>query len=93
MFTWDLRKDLRNRKKHGVSFLEAATVFEDPNGLEWADLEHSSDEVRLKRLGLSVAGRVLILVYTARKNKDGKETHRIISARRPSQREGQAYRG
>jgi len=68
VFTWDLRKDLRNRKKHGVSFLEATTVFEDPDGLEWADLEHSGDEVRVKRLGLSATGRTLILVYTARKN-------------------------
>jgi uncharacterized DUF497 family protein len=56
--------------------------IEDPDGLEWADLEHSGDKVRVKRLGLSAKGRILILVYTARKNKDGKETYRIISVRR-----------
>ncbi len=37
MFSWDARKALSNLKKHGVSFEEAATVFADPDGLDWDD--------------------------------------------------------
>jgi uncharacterized DUF497 family protein len=91
VFTWDARKALRNRKKHGVSFEEAATVFADPDALEWQDLEHSHHENRFKRLGISGQGRILILVYTYRRMKDGKEALRIISARGASPKEREAY--
>ena len=40
-FEWDPQKDLINRKKHGVSFEEASTVFEDVNALVISDPEHS----------------------------------------------------
>jgi len=36
-FSWDARKALSNLKKHGVSFEEAATVFSDPEALDWDD--------------------------------------------------------
>lgn len=91
MFAWDPRKAARNLAKHGVAFEEAATVFADPDGLEWEDLEHSHLENRYKRLGLSSRGRVLILVYSFRRTKDGKETLRIITARRASPKERAAY--
>ena len=78
-------------KTHGVSFEEAATVFADPDALEWEDLEHSHRENRFKRLGISVAGRVVILVYSYRRLKDGNETLRIITARRASPKEREAY--
>jgi uncharacterized DUF497 family protein len=51
VFAWDSRKAARNLEKHGVSFEEAATVFADPDALEWEDLEHSARENRFKRLG------------------------------------------
>ena len=35
MFSWDARKARINLEKHGVSFEEAATVFADPEALEW----------------------------------------------------------
>jgi uncharacterized DUF497 family protein len=34
------RKAAANRRKHGVSFEEASTVFDDPAALLLADLEH-----------------------------------------------------
>lgn len=43
-FEWDPQKDLTNQKKHGVSFAEASTVFEDINALVISDPEHSEDE-------------------------------------------------
>ena len=93
MFTWDLRKAKINLGKHGVSFEEAATVFFDRDGLEWEDLAHSDRETRLKRLGISIGGRILIVVYTVRRTPDGKEAIRIISARQASRKERQAYFG
>jgi uncharacterized protein len=29
-FDWDTEKAIINQEKHGVSFIEAATVFDDP---------------------------------------------------------------
>jgi uncharacterized protein len=93
MFSWDARKALKNRKMHGISFEEAATVFSDPNGLDWDDLEHAATEPRWKRLALSAEGRILLVVYTLRRLRNGVETIRIISARQASQKERNAYAG
>jgi uncharacterized DUF497 family protein len=91
VFAWDARKAARNLENHGISFEEAATVFADPDALEWEDLEHSHQESRFKRLGISIEGRIVILVYSHRRLKDGKETLRIITARRASSKERAAY--
>lgn len=77
-------------KKHRVSFEEAATVFSDPEALDWDDFEHSPSENRSIRLGFSVLGRILFVVYTIRRLKDDKETIRI-SARQATRKERQAY--
>ena len=42
------------RAKHGVSFEEAGTVFEDPDALDGPDLRHCEKESRFLRLGLAV---------------------------------------
>jgi uncharacterized protein len=81
VFSGDARKALSNLKKHRVSFEEAATVFGDSDALDWDDPEHSSAEIRFKRLGASVTGRIVIASYTPRRMKDGKEFIRIVSAR------------
>lgn len=93
MFSWDAGKALKNHKKHGVSFEEAATIFADPDALDWEDLEHLAEEQRWKRLGFSASGRVLLVVYTLRRFGHGTETIRIISARQASQKEREAYAG
>jgi uncharacterized DUF497 family protein len=93
MFSWDARKAVRNRKKHGIPSEEAATVFADPNGLDWDDLEQAETEPRWKRLALSAEGRVLLVVYKLRRVGNGVETIRIISARQASQKERKAYAG
>ena len=53
--------------------------------------KHSGQEQRFKRIGLSALGRILHVVYTVRRTKDGKETIRIIGARQASRKERQAY--
>jgi uncharacterized DUF497 family protein len=93
MFSWDTRKPLKNSTKHGVPFEEVSTIFSDPNGLNWEDLEHARAEPRWKRLGLSREARVLLVVYTLRRLKYGTETIRIISARQASRKERKAYAG
>ncbi|OGW68468.1 MAG: hypothetical protein A3A88_11165 [Nitrospirae bacterium RIFCSPLOWO2_01_FULL_62_17] len=93
MFAWDIRKAIQNFEKHGVPFEEAATAFGDPSGLDWEDLTHSQHERRFKRLGLSVTGRVLLIVYTVRRTAHGKETLRIISARSANRKERKDYAG
>jgi uncharacterized DUF497 family protein len=93
VFSWDARKAIGNLRKHGVSFEEAATIFSDPEGLDWDDLGHSLSERRSTRIGFSVAGRILFVVYTIRRLKNEKETIRIISARQATHKERQAYAG
>ena len=93
MFAWDIRKAIQNYDKHGVPFEEAATICSDPGGLDWEDLSHSQHERRFKRLGQSVTGRILLIVYTVRRTAHGKETIRIISARSANRKERKAYAG
>ncbi len=93
MFAWDPKKAILNAEKHGVSFEEAATVFGDPNALDWKDSEHSGMELRFKRLGMSFERRVLTAAYTIRRTANGKKAIRIISARPASRKERKAYAG
>ncbi|MFN0277843.1 MAG: BrnT family toxin [Pyrinomonadaceae bacterium] len=91
MFDWDIDKAILNFEKHGVSFEEASTAFDDENGLDWADPKHSKGESRRKRLAESGIGRLLLVVYTKRKQKNGNETIRIISSRAASYNERRRY--
>jgi uncharacterized protein len=91
VFSWDAPKAISNYEKHGVSFEEAASVFSDPDALDWEDVEHSASEQRSKRLGISSAGCVLLVVYTIRRVRHGEEAIRIISARQASRKERKAY--
>jgi len=92
VFEWDARKAAASLRKHGVSFDEAATVFADPDALDGPDLLHSDEEARFLRLGLSLGGRALMVAYPLRRSGNA-ETIRIISARRASRKERQAYGG
>src|SRR5256885_16321792 len=38
----DIRKDLENQRKHGVSFRDAREAFTDPHRLILEDLDHST---------------------------------------------------
>jgi uncharacterized protein len=44
---------ITNKKKHGISFEEARTVFFDENAKLIDDPDHSDDEDRLVLMGLS----------------------------------------
>ena len=85
-FEWDDNKDKKNRKKHGVSFEEASTVFADPLALTIPDPLHSEEEDRFIAMGESHRRRLLVVVFTERGEKI-----RIISARVATQRERRDY--
>lgn len=87
IFDWDDIKAETNKKKHGVSFAEAATVFSDPNAIELHDEDHSDKEDRWILVGLSVKTRVLIVVFAEKED----EVIRIVSARKAVKEETDQY--
>ncbi|MBR2660505.1 MAG: BrnT family toxin [Clostridia bacterium] len=87
-FEWDPRKDLANQKKHGVSFSEASTVFEDSNALVINDPEHSEDEERFIILGFSLRANLLVVCHCYRASES---VIRIISARKATAGESKQY--
>jgi uncharacterized protein len=87
-FDWDETKNWANRKKHGIWFEEAVSVFADPNARLFADPGHSDQEEREVILGISSAARLLTIVHCYRENDS---VVRIISARRATRRETQYY--
>ena len=85
-FEWDPRKAARKLRKHGVSFLEAATALGDPLSVTIADPDHSADEERHVLLGVTHRGRLVVVVHTDRADRI-----RIISARLATRSERRAY--
>ena len=85
-FEWDDSKALTNLLKHKVSFIEAATVFDDPYVIVEPDLAHSAEELRELAIGFSTEERVLLVVYLERE-----ERIRLISARRATPEERRRY--
>ncbi len=65
-FEFDPAKAASNLKKQGVSFHEAATVFDDPLSSTLPDDQHSEGEDRFITVGMSVQQRLLFVVYTER---------------------------
>lgn len=87
-FTWDPRKATQNRRKHGVSFEEAQSVFADEMALLLHDPDHSQAEDRFLLLGMSWKLRLLVVAHAVR--ADGNEI-RVISARRATKAEQRQY--
>ena len=87
-FEWDPRKDAANRRKHGISFEDAQTVFSDERALLLADPDHSVEEDRFLMLGLSSGLRLLVVFHCYRAQDS---VIRIFSARRASQSERAQY--
>ena len=85
-FEWDEVKTATNEAKHGVNFAEAITVFSDPASLTIFDEGHSDQEERFIDIGLSVLGRLLVVVHTEREN-----LIRIISCRPATSNEQMQY--
>lgn len=52
-FLWEQLKNQANKKKHGISFEQAETVFYDKAARLISDPDHSADEDRFLLLGMS----------------------------------------
>ncbi len=89
-FQWDEKKNRANIIKHGVSFLEAMTAFDDDNALYKPDIDHSEDEERFILLGISKNLRLLVVCHCYRSSAD---VIRIISARKATKPEREQYGG
>ena len=86
-FEWDERKNAANRRKHGVSFEEAETVFYDDRAILTEDPDED-DEDRFVLLGLSSGLRTLVVCHCYREDDS---VIRIISARKAHREERRDY--
>jgi len=85
-FEWDSKKARANKRKHGITFEEASTIFSDPLSITIHDPVHSVGEDRFITVGTSATGRLIVAVHTERG-----DTIRIISARNATRNEKRQY--
>ena len=86
-FEWGEDKAASNLKKHGVSFEEASTVFDDPLAYIFGDEDHSADERREIIIGHSNQNRLLLTCFIER----AENIIRIFSARLATKKEHKDY--
>jgi len=85
-FEWDSKKAQSNKRKHGITFEEASTIFGDPLSITIPDPAHSVGEDRFITVGTSVDNKLLVVVHT-----DRDDIIRIISARNATRSERRQY--
>ena len=88
-FDWDEDKNSINKIKHGISFQDAETVFDDENAVIIYDEYHSVTEERFIIIGLDLLYRELTVCHCYRENEN---VIRIISARKATGNEIKLYR-
>jgi uncharacterized DUF497 family protein len=82
-FEWDATKDASNRRKHGLSFEEAASIFAGP---VLSGPDPHEGEARERSFGLVGGAVVICVIHTDRGDKV-----RIISARRATANEKRLF--
>jgi uncharacterized protein len=85
-FEWDPQKYKKNSRKHGVSFLEAASIFGDDFTITVYDPDPSEREDRYISVGLSISDRLIMVAHAERGDRI-----RIISARPLTRTERETY--
>ncbi|MBB6146481.1 hypothetical protein HNQ77_004460 [Silvibacterium bohemicum] len=86
-FEWDDWNTVKNWECHRVASEEAEDVFFHDPMLFRRDSGHSNAEARYQAMGETRGGRLLLVVFTVRKN-----LIRVISARDLNRKEQEAYR-
>ena len=89
-YDWNKGKSRSNIQKHGVSFKEAASTFQDENAKYFDDDKHSQNEDRFIIIGKSKKTRLLYACYCFRESNN---VIWIISARKATQKEVEFYGG
>lgn len=87
-FEWDENKNRINKRKHGISFEEAKSVFFDDEALVIDDPDHSLEEDRFVIIGLSSKANLLVVCHCYRASDT---VIRIISARKATRTEREFY--
>ena len=90
-FEWDDVKAGSNRRKHGIAFPLAATVFLDPLMVSIPDADQSTQEERWLTLGQASNGSLVVVAHTYREVDTREITVRIISARPATKHERRQY--
>lgn len=85
-YQWDPKKAESNRRKHGIRFANAVSIFMDDFAITIED-DHPGER-RFITIGRDAFGRVLVAVYTYRGNDI-----RLISARKATSRERKQFEG
>jgi hypothetical protein len=86
VFEWDPAKDASNRRKHGISFEAALSVFADPLARIFPDEDHSEPEEREIIVGSSSVGRLLVVSFISKR-----ASIRLLSARLATRHERKDY--
>jgi len=87
-FDWDENKNHINQKKHGISFVEACSVFFDESAILFDDPDHSDEEERFLLLGISNAANICMVCHCYRESDT---VIRIITARKATKNEVNRY--
>ncbi len=82
---WDPQKAKKNLKKHNIHFSDAEGVLYDPMALTIEDQDVEGEQ-RFVTVGTDYLGRVVLVVYSYRKDKI-----RLISARKATLSERKNY--
>ena len=91
-FEWDRNKAASNLRKHGISFIEACEVFNDPLAIKLLDDEHIEQEDRWVTIGQVRSQRIVVTIHTWQEDDDNIYV-RIISARKATIHETKNYEG
>ena len=67
-FIWDVSKEAANLKKHGVTFVTAAKVFQDAHRKIFTDAKHTEAEERFFCIG-KVDNKIITVRFTYREGK------------------------
>ncbi len=90
-FEWDSNKARLNRRKHGVTFEQAATVFQDARAVSVFDDAHSGKEDRWITIGLSAVGGLLVVHHTFEESDGNAVRIRVFSSRKATRNEADQY--
>ena len=95
-FRWNREKAKENLVKHGVSFREASSVFDDEDQHVYPDGKHSYHEDRFTIIGKSKKSRIIMVCHCYREiieNTKKIQIIRIFSARKANDFETKVYKG
>ena len=86
VYEWSSGKAAANRKRHGIAFEDAVTVFLDPLALTYPDPDHSVVEQREITIGHTIRQEFVFISHCGRGDRI-----RIISARLATRAECRQY--